>query len=147
MYQQNPSTFHFLSARDSAYTWGIWMVIFLLLALSTAVPVSYQWIYTLIALLACAFLLGILYRTRYELRAADLRVFCGFLQKTILYTHIRQASVCTNRHPSYALSAQRVQITYQVQNGKERTLYVSPVDCNGFLILLHAACPHLQGLS
>lgn len=88
MYQQNPSTFHFLSARDSAYTWGIWTVIFLLLALSTAVPVSYQWIYTLIALLACAFLLGILYRTRYELRAADPARLLRLLAKNhFIYAH------------------------------------------------------------
>ena len=140
MRQQDSATFHFISARDTSSTWCIWGVVFLLLALSVTIPVRYQWIYTLLALIACVFSLSFLYRTRYELQPQVLRAFCGLFCKTLPY-------LCNNRRPSYALAAQRVQIIYQTKKGETRTLYVSPVDCDGFLILLQAACPHLQGLA
>jgi uncharacterized membrane protein YdbT with pleckstrin-like domain len=111
------------------------LISFLSLILTIITPGALQqggWVSIVVVVVAWAFVASLIWPLYYEITPSELVVRGGLLHWNIPLSSIQQVHPSHNMFASPSLSLDRLRIEYN-QNGKTRSMLISPKDKPGFL--------------
>jgi hypothetical protein len=101
------------------------------------------WLVTLLPAAAIAFMLWIWFGTYYEFKGDYFLARVGPFSERIPYKKITSARKFTGMVSSMALSSEMIELRHG-KNYITGTTYISPLDRDGFLVMLQVYCPQIN---